>query len=261
MKQPYLAFYVGDWLKDPAVTLCLPATRGVWIDLLCVMHEQDRSGVITGTREQLARLSRCSTVELASALDDLKNTKTADVSERGGIVTLVNRRMKRERNKREQTRYRVSKHRGNTPVTPIEGDSESEIELPSGFPRTAEEATISAEFVGCGAAFATKTWNAGMGRSGRDAKGQPIRSFRHHLAAAWAYEQDRIGAGRVNGHAVTNGADTVKFNAEYERVLHRMTAIKATYGDHQTWSVGDRGEWQKLAARKKELKVILGITV
>lgn len=89
------------------------------------MHEQDRSGVITGTREQLARLSRCSTVELASALDDLRITRAAEVSERSGTVTLVCRRMQREKNARETTRIRVSRHRRNALVTPIEDGSET----------------------------------------------------------------------------------------------------------------------------------------
>lgn len=126
MKLPYMPFFVGDWLKDPGVTLCRPATRGIWMDLLCVMHEQDRSGVITGTREQLARLGRCSTVELASALDDLRVTRTANITERAGTVTLVNRRMQRDKNARESTRIRVSKHRRNARVTPIEADAENE---------------------------------------------------------------------------------------------------------------------------------------
>ena len=55
-------------MKDPAISLCTPATRGVWIDLLCAMHELGRSGELRGTTDQIARVARCSTAELAQAL-------------------------------------------------------------------------------------------------------------------------------------------------------------------------------------------------
>lgn len=149
--------------------------------------------------------------------------------------------------------------RPDQPTNQPTGAVERRVELPAGFPESPDDAVKQAAFVGCGVLFATKVWNAAMARDGHDSKGQPIRSFRHHLAAAWAYEQDRVGRGE--NKPATNGADTVKFNAEYERVLQRMAAIKGTYGDHQTWIEPDRAEWKVLVARKKELKGILGITV
>lgn len=87
-------------MKDPALTLCAPATRGVWIDLLSAMHEAGRLGELTGTAEQLARFARCSTADLALALTDLRTNKAADVTERNGQITVINRRMYREHNSR-----------------------------------------------------------------------------------------------------------------------------------------------------------------
>jgi hypothetical protein len=114
MKLPFIKFFTGDWLKDPALSLCSPATRGVWIDLLCAMHELDRSGELRGTPAQLARAARCSTVEMSHALTELQTTGAADVGERNGIVTVQNRRMKKEKTHREQMRERVSRFRSNT---------------------------------------------------------------------------------------------------------------------------------------------------
>lgn len=108
-----MQFYPGDWLKDPCLGMCQPATRGIWMDLLSVMHESDRSGVIAGTREQIARLCRCSAVELGLALSELSTSKTADVTERNSHVTVINRRMQREYKDRIDTRLRVKRHRGN----------------------------------------------------------------------------------------------------------------------------------------------------
>lgn len=95
-KLPHIPFYTGDYMKDPQLSLCTSATRGIWMDLLCAMHESDRSGELRGTSEQLARLARCSTVELVQALTDLQNSRAADVEKRNDTWVVANRRMKRE---------------------------------------------------------------------------------------------------------------------------------------------------------------------
>jgi hypothetical protein len=122
-KAPAIQFYIGDWLKDPKLSMCSPSTRGIWMDLLCAMHELDRSGLITGTTDQLARLCRCTAVEISVAVSELKETKAADVTERNGIVTVINRRMLREAKSREDNNNRVKRHRGNAPVTDLKRDS------------------------------------------------------------------------------------------------------------------------------------------
>lgn len=93
--QPYLPLYTGDWMKDPKLSFCSPATRGIWIDLLCAMHELGRAGELRGTTEQLARLARCLPAELEAALTDLQSTDAASVEQRNGIWTVVCRRMKK----------------------------------------------------------------------------------------------------------------------------------------------------------------------
>jgi hypothetical protein len=111
MKFPWMQFYPGDWLKDTGVSMCSLATRGAWIELLIAMHGRNRSGEIAGTREKLAQLCRCSTVELDHALTELKATETANVMIRNNIVTVINRRMKREHKEREANRLRVQRCR------------------------------------------------------------------------------------------------------------------------------------------------------
>lgn len=39
MKRPYFQFYPSDWRSDSAVRLCSLAARGLWLELLCLMHE------------------------------------------------------------------------------------------------------------------------------------------------------------------------------------------------------------------------------
>lgn len=131
-KRPAFQFYTGDWLKDPALSLCRPATRGVWIDALCRMHDSDRSGHLEGTVQQLARACRCDVSDMQAAIDDLRATGAATVTERNSVVTLTNRRMQAEHEKRLATRERVGRHRRNTVVASSSSSSTS-IE-PSGSP-------------------------------------------------------------------------------------------------------------------------------
>ena len=45
-KLPAIQFYVGDWMKDPALRSVSVEARGLWIDLLCIMHESPRRGYL-----------------------------------------------------------------------------------------------------------------------------------------------------------------------------------------------------------------------
>lgn len=123
---PWLQFYTSDWRNDPKLSMCKPSTRGIWIDALSAMHDDGRSGALSGTLCQLTRVLRCSESELHDALDDLTTTGAADVERRNGIVTLVNRRMSREAKERDANKIRQERHRDgktchanrNGPVTP-----------------------------------------------------------------------------------------------------------------------------------------------
>lgn len=36
---PWLKFYTSDWRSDPALKICSLAARGLWIEIICLMHE------------------------------------------------------------------------------------------------------------------------------------------------------------------------------------------------------------------------------
>jgi hypothetical protein len=77
------------------------------------MHGIDRCGQLSGTVEALARVCRCRVDEMRAAVDDLRSTGAADVTVGNGIVTLVNRRMRREYENRQAVKNRVDRHRQN----------------------------------------------------------------------------------------------------------------------------------------------------
>lgn len=129
-KAPAFMFYTGDWLKDPCLSLCSPATRGIWIDALSRMHEL-RGGSLTGTPDQLARALRCSVADLQSALHELKATEAADVRYSNGMVTLINRRMAREEKARVDAALRKRRYDERHGVTHAERSSNGEVTPPS----------------------------------------------------------------------------------------------------------------------------------
>lgn len=105
------AWDVAAWRSDSKVTALSPLARGIYRELLDSIHELDHSGVITGTREELARHGRCPVVELIQTIEELKKHDTCGVTERNGVVTLVNRRLQRECEQREKCRKRVEQLR------------------------------------------------------------------------------------------------------------------------------------------------------
>jgi hypothetical protein len=120
-KMPAFMFYPGDWKKDPNLSKCSPATRGIWIDLICAMHDGGRTGTLTGTVAELAQICRCTRAEMRHALAELGRAKTANVTFSDGRLqkcTVINRRMLREAKSRESARIRTrvwrEKRRGNS---------------------------------------------------------------------------------------------------------------------------------------------------
>ena len=55
--------------------------------------------------------------------------------------------------------------------------------------------------------------------------------------------------------------ERVQMNAELERCIDQMRVIKATYGDHQTWTQQDVAKYKTLRTRRDELKAKLGVVV
>lgn len=95
MKRPSFQFYPADWRKDPALSTCSLAARGLWIELMCVAHESDEYGVlcINGKGMSTAQIAR--TVGeipkvVASLIDELEQ---AAVFSRRSDGSIYSRRM------------------------------------------------------------------------------------------------------------------------------------------------------------------------
>lgn len=75
------------------------------------------------------------------------------------------------------------------------------VDLPPNLPQTEDAARKTADLIGCPADFAAETWTLAASRGGTDAKGQPIRSWPHHLQFSWTARRSREAetASRRNG--------------------------------------------------------------
>jgi len=78
MKRPAFQFYPADWRKDPALSACSLAARGLWIELMCIAHEGGTYGFLSINGKamapaQIARMvgeSPAAVVKLIAELED-----------------------------------------------------------------------------------------------------------------------------------------------------------------------------------------------
>jgi hypothetical protein len=98
-KLPALQFYVGDWRKDAGVQALSFHDRGVWFEILCLMHESEERGklLLNGQAmpdDALARLLGLDKQVLTKTLTTLLTFGVASRDPETGA--LMNRRMVRD---------------------------------------------------------------------------------------------------------------------------------------------------------------------
>ena len=144
MKQnlPHIQFYVGDWRKDLAIQSISYHHRGIWFELLMLMHCSEQRGrlVLSGkpmTNASLARLLGLSEQESLSAVEMLLSQGVASRDQNGAVIC---RRMVREEELRQKRREvgskggsKTAENREQTPD--IDNGNDSGLERVRGFGR------------------------------------------------------------------------------------------------------------------------------
>lgn len=97
-KRPAFQFYPSDWRTDPGLRLCSIPARGLWIEMLCLMHEGEPYGHLTRqgnplTSVALARLCGEAVGDIEQWLAELRDNGVYSLSDAGAIVS---RRMVRD---------------------------------------------------------------------------------------------------------------------------------------------------------------------
>lgn len=96
--RPSFQFYPADWLRDPGLRSCSLGARGLWIDLLCFMHEAEPYGHLRINGHDLAieALARMMGAPLKEVQRYLNELETAGVFSRTETGTIFSRRMVRD---------------------------------------------------------------------------------------------------------------------------------------------------------------------
>lgn len=103
MKRPSFQFYPSDWLRDTALRSCSTGARGLWIDMICFMHEGSPYGYLKVSDKvilpsNLARMVGESLEVVEVWLQELKEAGVYDI-DNGAIYS---RRMIRDEELRQK---------------------------------------------------------------------------------------------------------------------------------------------------------------
>ena len=103
MKRPSFQFYPSDWLRDTALRSCSTGARGLWMDMICFMHEGKPYGHLkVGDKvilpSNLARMVGDSQEVVADWLLELSQAGVFETDEEGVIYS---KRMIRDENLRQ----------------------------------------------------------------------------------------------------------------------------------------------------------------
>ena len=106
-----MKFYPTDWVGEPSLRICSIGARGLWMEMICLMHQAEPCGslVINGkqvTSRQLAALSGVPFSEIESLLAELED---AGVFGRDADGTIFSRRIRRDEAKAKADRDNGSK--------------------------------------------------------------------------------------------------------------------------------------------------------
>lgn len=55
VKRPAFQFYPGDWTQNPNLRRCTHEEKGAWIDVMCLMHDQEEYGVLRWPLKEIAQ--------------------------------------------------------------------------------------------------------------------------------------------------------------------------------------------------------------
>lgn len=64
MKRPSFQFYPGDWTGNSNLRRCTHAEKGVWVEVLCLMHDQAEYGVLRWPLKEIVEAVKCKPADL-----------------------------------------------------------------------------------------------------------------------------------------------------------------------------------------------------
>lgn len=220
MKRPSFQFYTQDWGDDPGLQMCSLEARGLWIEMMRLMHKGEPYGhlQLNGSEkvgvESLSQYVRAPLPNVSRALQELEKHHVFSKSDAGIIFS---RRMVRDEEQRRQANKRLKKHRvtkkkRNADETPMKrpSSSSSSSSLPrSKIPKGSSHAE-SADADSWPGWFHGITWDKKKRKV--EFNEEAKRELADHLTQIAEEEKLRPlerselqrGWGRLNGHLLRN---------------------------------------------------------
>lgn len=98
MDKPSFQFYPGDWLHDTALRACSIGARGLWIDMICLMHQCNPYGYLKVNHKVILpdNLARITGLTLEVAQNYISELEEAGVFSRDKNGVIFSRRMVRD---------------------------------------------------------------------------------------------------------------------------------------------------------------------
>lgn len=104
MRRPSFQFYPGDWQANSNLRRCTHEEKGVWLDIMCLLHDQEEYGVARWSLKELAQAVGAPVAKVKSLVvkgilkgsdagskcDSFVFVPTAAGRKKGDPVTLVN---------------------------------------------------------------------------------------------------------------------------------------------------------------------------
>lgn len=92
MSDPWMKFYPTDWRSDPALRMCSMAARGLWIEMIALMHEAVPYGhlLVSGrspTDTQLAVLAGAPPEQISEMIGELESAGVFSRTKEGVIYS------------------------------------------------------------------------------------------------------------------------------------------------------------------------------
>lgn len=105
-KQPWFKFYPQDWRGDAKLRMCSIGARGLWAEMLCVMHEAEPYGyLLVGGKKVVARqMASLAGISQGECMKYLLELASAGVYSEDENKVIYSRRMVRDKAKAEKDR-------------------------------------------------------------------------------------------------------------------------------------------------------------
>lgn len=147
MKRPAFQFYPGDWLQDAALRVVSVGARGLWMEMICLMHQGSDYGYLKVNHKvilpaNLARMCGATLLEVEGWLVELSEAGVYSIDDAGCIFS---RRMIRDEEIRE-ARAAGGKKGGNPKLmgaNKVNNKVDSKVNLKPNLPPTPSSSSSS----------------------------------------------------------------------------------------------------------------------